>query len=153
MEVQLTKNRGKLINKMNRGIDAMRRHLAKPGILKLKNEDGTEDEIEMKPLGTRYFPEFWGIFEGFASIDPKALSGENDMDFKKIFEALDKHRIKVVGELITKSMKSTYPDAKNEVVDAFISKNFFELMMLLIEVNLPAVDEQELEKITKKNKK
>lgn len=126
------------MNKMKRGIDAMTNHRADAGVLKLKNDDGTIDEVKMNALETRHLPEFWCVFEGFATLDPEVLSGEGDMEFKSFFKAIDKERVAIIKDLIIFAISDTYPDANEKVIDAFVMKNFFELMMLLIQINLPA---------------
>ena len=121
---------------MARGIDAMRRHIGKSVVVKIKNEDGTYDEIELKPLKMRYFPEFWSLFESFVDIDMQKEPTAQDM-----VKAMNKKTIETLCNLMKTSLQETYPDAEEAMIEQFVSENFFELIDKFFEVNLPSIPE------------
>ena len=117
-----------------RGIDAMKRHLGKPEIIKLRNEDGTYDEIEMKPLTMEHFPKLCSLF---SALEVDSLDKIDDSEMLKMFT---EENVRLMTELIYESLKQAYPDSDEEVLKRFIAVNFFDLMGALFTVNLPQIE-------------
>lgn len=122
-------------------LEIMKRHLGKPRAMKLKNPDGTEDELEIKPLPMDAFPEFWTVLEKMSSID---ISGSKE-DSRKLFKSMDKEGVQALSDLLVKMLENSYPmeegaDEKEykSIIKNFIVNNYFELMGVLFETNMPA---------------
>ena len=128
-----------------KGLEAMRRHLGRANVVKLENDDGTYNEIEIKPLPFECIPEFWSIFQSFADA---GLGANEEMDLKTMMKALNKEVIETINSLLLKSLKITYPDADENLLKEFIASNFMELMTAMFEVNMPMPQERtKLEKL------
>jgi len=120
-----------------KGIEAMKRHLGKPVKLELKGEDGSVDEIEISPLPLEYFPELWSVLERI--IEVKGFDLEN-IKPEDVVKMLNKETIKTLGKLMKVSLKQSYPNADDKLLEGFIVRNYFLLLEKLFEVNLRTLE-------------
>jgi len=146
--------------KVLRNIEAMRKHLGLPGVIRLENEDGSVDEVEMDPLPMEYLPDFLYITSKFMKLNPDKLKeGMEEEAFLKLF---DPEVIRTLNKCILASLKSRYPDEDEEILKKFIAANFIPCFNAFLEINIPKgvgtskIDEKlkkRLDLIRKKNKR
>jgi len=116
-------------------IEAMKRHLGLPGVIRLENEDGSVDEVEMNPLPMEYLPEFLYVTSRFMKLNPDQLKeGMDDEAFLKLFEP---EVIRTLNKCILASLKSRYPEADEDMLKRFISANFIPCFNTFLEINTP----------------
>ena len=125
-----------------RAEELMKRHLGRPSKLELKNEDGTTDILEIKPLPWELFPEFWSVFGDLFEVT------EAGAEMRNLSRLLDKGAIKTISFLLLETLKRSYPDVDEELLKKFITANYFDLTAKLMEVNLPvsATDDTRIKK-------
>lgn len=110
-------------------MDILKRHLGRPGTLELKCKDGSIDKIEINLLPVKLIPEFYSLFEGFGEI--------NKDDSSSFFKAFNKESMETLSLLMKETLKVSYPEADDDLLDKFIVSNYFELMNKIFEVNMP----------------
>ena len=111
---------------VNERMEKMRRHLGHPKELKLG-----DDVFRLYPLPMEYLPDLYG----------GVLSKMDTSDQSKVVKSLDKDMIEVVKKLIRVTCERS-PDIESsdkDVLDSFISSNFMELFVGVMEVNMPSV--------------
>lgn len=114
---------------MTSGFELMQRHLGKAGTLELKCEDGSVDKINIGLLPVKLIPEFFSLFENFSNMD-----GDDTGTF---FKAFNKEALATLTVLMKETLKESYGDVDDSILDKFIAANFFELMNKIFEVNMP----------------
>jgi len=119
------------------GLEKIRRHTGKPVKFKLRNDDGTEDNFELKPMGTELFTEFMVISE---TLD--------DLQKKKIPEK-EKQKI-MIEELFgiyKKILIESYPGLGEEEATSFIIANFGVIAETLGKLMPVKVSEEQRQKL------
>lgn len=104
--------------------EKFRRHLGGGTHIKLKLEDGTEDDFILKPLGIDDAPKLLAVY--------RKLQGAKEDNF---FEKFDEETTKKIIELIVLTLRKSYPDISEELLKDFAVNNFFELMNTIFEIN------------------
>jgi len=95
-------------------LEKIRRHTGKPVKFSVKNDDGTEDEFELKPMSTELFTEFMIVSEKLDGLQKQKLPQE------------DQQRI-MITELFgiyKKILIESYPGLTEEEATSFIITNF-----------------------------
>jgi len=111
-----------------KGIEALKKHLGKPQKMILKNEDGTEDEIELDILPLDKYQDMMYL------LGKLAVEGEEGISMSKI----DKEAGEVMTDLILSTLKQSYPTVDEKDLKRFASTHYFELMTKIFEVNTPS---------------
>ena len=114
------------------------RHIAKPKIIKLKNEDGEEDTFTLQPLRFKDLPKLYAVFRKFASMDKEKLKEE---DSEEMLKLLDEETITLITELVSKTLKYSYPEEDEASLEAFGTTHLMDLLGEIIELNSPRVSE------------
>lgn len=93
--------------------------------------DGKDQELTFRPLGGKYLPKFYRFL---SSYDKKDTESENEAT-KRFMQ--NEAAITDLHCLALATMKKTFPDEKEEVLDEFVGRNLFALVAPIIKVNLP----------------
>lgn len=152
-------------------IEKFRRHMGAGKTIKLKNEEGLEDEFYFKPLGCEFLPDFMSLALALdlnksqkiilKEKESKVKKGEMDYEeYKKIEEEfndenmskmLEQENSTIIIKLLKELVKTNYPELDQDTVSSFVSANFTVLTPLLLELhetmNKQPVDERILRKI------
>lgn len=117
--------------------ETLRRHLGKSIYYEVTNEEGTTDKIEIKSLKLKDFPQFLSIMK---AVGESGMSEEsNETDFYKL---LTPETIETITTIIQKTLRRTFKEIDEEVLDDFIKEHYFELMAKVFEVNIPKVTDE-----------
>lgn len=82
-----------------------------------------EDKYLFKPLGGKHFPKLFGVM--------KKLNGNED-----ILKVIDEKVIEDLIYLQNEMVKVSYPNLKEQTVEAFVKANIMELIEPLFDVNM-----------------
>jgi hypothetical protein len=110
-------------------------HINPNKTLKLKRENGEEDTFTLQPLPYKYLPKIFQLFNKLKDLD-----GVGEEETNKFFEVFDKETIELLQELCFETMKRSYPEEKDNVLQDFVTSNLFEIFPVIIEVNSFGVD-------------
>lgn len=143
------------------------KHMGKPLIVQLKNEDGEEDTFTLYPLGYEYLSDVFSLIERVAEITPsvKGINLDTDIEsldtaqLKQIFSLFDKDTIGLLGKILVGTMRVSYPDLFKSAdgerkANLFITANLFELLSPVLQLNTPRLkDANRMKEISKEMKK
>jgi len=112
--------------------EVMKRHLGQGAKLRLKREDGTYDEIVIKPLTVEYLPEFWQLIARLGQV-----SDLERVKPQEILQSFDKEAIELAVKLIKVSLRRSYGKLDEKLLNEFVASHFMELLIKLFEANVP----------------
>jgi hypothetical protein len=90
---------------------------------------GKEESILLKPLPVANIPE---LFKIVAEIQRFTTAGTTDV--LSVLSS-DADTAKLIVNVVRASVKKSYPEMSDDVLDDFVSMNMFQLLPLVIEVN------------------
>jgi len=115
-------------------------HINPTQTLKLKRANGEEDTFTIHPLTYKYLPKIFNLLNKLKDLD-----GLEEDNTSKFFEVFDEPTIMSLQELCLATMKISYPEEKEEVLQSFVTSNLFEIFPIVIEVNSLGVDMDNVE--------
>ena len=153
-----------------RDIEKFRKHMGLGKTMKIKNQDGTEDEFYFKPLGCQFLPDFMLLatlldYSGSQKAELREMknkvkvgkSTKEELDRKyDLFDDLNSQKMlegnnaTLIVSLVEEMVTNSYPELDDETKKAFILNNFSSLQTVLFELNEGAkseVDDKVLKKI------
>jgi hypothetical protein len=117
--------------KMANELDKFKRHMACAQTLVLKNDDGTEDTFEFKPLSVEVFTEFMVISE--------------ELDKKPEADAA-----KAMFDLYVRIIQNSYPELNKLDAESFLISNFADMMELMQNLMPVKLDQQQTKEMKQK---
>lgn len=149
-------------------MDKFDKHMAKPKIVVLKNEDGEEDSFTIYPLSYKYTADVFKLLENVSRVTPTLKDFDLDADIgtmpkeelEKIFSLFDRETLELLGRLEYESLKISYPEEfktpeKQQRMERFVANNLFELFTPILELNTPRMQDtnrmKQLQEEMKKN--
>lgn len=108
-------------------IEKVKRQLAKPITIKIKNEDGQEDEFLFKRLNIEQQAIMMELSKRIQSREKVKVDG------KEVPDLLKEDMIEM-GELILDVVKNSMPDLDENVAREFASDNFDQLSGALVDL-------------------
>jgi len=110
----------------------LERFLGKPVDYVMKAEDGTSDEVvKLNPLSLDELPLFMRALKIKSAITQKE-DGTSDIDMSKI----EPDAVEALREVVYLTLKRAVPDENDEVLKKFAFYKFFDLLPVILEVNL-----------------
>ena len=91
--------------------------------------DGINKEYIFKPLAWEDLPRLYSLLGKFSSL-------KEDTDHEHIMKIMDEKTIKDLMDMEFKMFKLSYPEMSDTDIKSIISKNIFELIEVLMKVNL-----------------
>jgi len=114
-------------------IEKFKRYIGQSSTLELEAEDGTKETFELKPLPFEYVSELLMIGKTFAKI-PASEKGE-EIPAEKFLEILDQETIERMQKIVKATLKASYPELPEDVMNAFATRNFLPLVTKIFEIN------------------
>jgi hypothetical protein len=114
------------------------KHMAKGAKLELKNEDGTTDIFDLKPLEYEDMDKYYLLLETITEMENKLKADKKDMTDATtldIFKYLGIDAINLIRELCLKTVILSYPDLDKTMAKNFTKDNFMNIFPLLFEAN------------------
>lgn len=109
-------------------LEKFKRYIGKPIEIELEAEDGTKEIFELKPLPLKMIPEMLLIGKSFAKV-PMDAPGE------KFLECLDEDTTDRMRRLVEETLKRSYPELPQDLLDQFGAHNFMPLVSKIFEIN------------------
>lgn len=121
----------------NKDLELLKRHCGEPGYLTLKNKDGIEDKIKIPVLPYSELPRLWSVLmSAFGGEDSDTTNPE-----KLASNLFNAENLEALGQIMKVTLKKSFPDADEELLEGFISSNYMELLNAIIETNMPTAEE------------
>lgn len=98
------------------------------------NNNGVQETIIIKPLATRYLPKLFKILKKFNEQNMEGIT-EAEATNIMIDSFAESDVLIHLTELLTETVKKSYPDMDPVTIDEFVGANMFQLLPLMIEVN------------------
>ncbi len=108
-------------------IEKVKRQLAKPISIKIKNDEGQEDEFLFKRLNIEQQAIMMELSKKIQSRDIVKINGEEVPD-------LEKEDMIEMGNLVFDVVKNSMPDLEDETAKEFASDNFDTLSNALVDL-------------------
>ena len=90
--------------------------------------------LRLRPLSGRFLPKLYSVLKSFGM-------GGTAVKPEELFDSLDEITIKNIHELILETLKKSYPEQKEVILDEFVSQNLLKLINALVEVNLGVLED------------
>jgi hypothetical protein len=133
-------------------MDVLKRHLAKPYIMELKDKDGKVDEIQIQPLKGKYLVDFMLLLKDLNSLEIevktelelKAMTPEENARYEleegqKFFNNMNESMLGRLDKLVTVTLEDSFAGGDKEILEGFKMAHPFELFMAVMKCNTPAV--------------
>lgn len=88
-----------------------------------------------RPLGGKLFAQFFKLIHKMSELD---LDFNNPKASSSLF---DEETARILHDLCFHSLKKSYPQEKDEVLDEFVTQHLFQLMEPLMKVNMPEAED------------
>lgn len=124
-------------------IEKIKKYISPNVPITVKDDEGNEDTIEMKPLSMAQQGRAFELSKKFKKLQDK--DGEIDSD------KLDSETIEDSVDLILGIVKRTYPDLDDETAEEFVNTNFMDLFSQ-IEKLIPKSTEVKNQELIQKRK-
>ena len=119
-------------------VEKFKKYIGQPASLELEADDGTKETFELKPLPFEYVSELLMIGKAFAKIPTEidtATGKEKEIPAEKFLEILDEGTIQRMQKLVKATLKSSYPELPEEIIDGFATRNFLTIVTKIFEIN------------------
>lgn len=104
--------------------------------VKIKGNDGTITKYKLRPLNGRHLSKVFDIVNVLSKTGAnKSLPQEEQA--KLAFDAFDKNTIDKLHSITFETLKKSYPNESEEVLDEFTSQNLLFFMDAIISLNMP----------------
>ena len=163
-------SKDKEIKMEQRDIEKFRKHMGLGKTMKIKNQDGTEDEFYFKPLGCKFLPDFMKLATSmdYSGSQKRELSKmkqlvkegkSQDKELNELYATYDGENstkifegdnANLIIDLIEKMVILSYPELDKDVREVFVMNNFAKLQGVLMELNENLGKQEVDEKILKK---
>ena len=112
-------------------LEKFKRHIGRSVKFKVKNEEGIEDEFELKPFSVEQFTEFLLISE-------ELNKNPNQVMVKELFS------------LYVSIIKHSYPNIDEELAEQFVINNFVEIVDVLEKLTPAKMSDEQRKKLQEK---
>lgn len=139
----------------NKDIEKLERHLGKGEVLRLKNEDGTEDEFYFEPLGVEFLPKVAKMANASQlnvaekeqlnqleiQYNQNKITKEQykirteDIKQKASLRTMDGENAVILTDLLIEMVKNSYPNLSERKINQFIYNNLIDLQVILMKLN------------------
>jgi len=103
--------------------------------IKTKEIEINGKHYNIRPLSGRFLPKFYAILEGMQGMDTENMK-ETDM-----FKFLNEKAIEKLHKISFETLKKSDPKANEELLDEFVSQNLLTMFQVIMEVNMPQVED------------
>lgn len=100
-----------------------------------KEVDIKGKKLEFRPLSGRYLPKLYAVMS--------EVEKNKDKDGNIGVQAFSEDTMSKLHTLVLETLKKSYPDEEESILDEFASQNLMHLLQPLIEVNVGSVDDAE----------
>lgn len=102
--------------------------------------DGSVQEVILKPLPAKYLPKLFKISKIFDNKNINDSNISDDEKNSKMLELLSEDNVlEDIAEVVTVTIKKSYPEMEDSLVDDFVTINLFTLFPLVFEVNFRSI--------------
>lgn len=105
-----------------------------------------DDVFHFKPLPWKFMPQYWetskALSKMMGGIEFKEGDEEDEKKAMEILESIDGEVIAGLLELEFQMVKESYPKMADDTLRSFCRDNMMALMTPLLQLNVPATDDQ-----------
>lgn len=126
-------------------LEKFKRHCGGATELTLINEEtGNIDKFLLKPLGASSLMEFMPIYQEFTKMrQGRNVEELSDKEKEDMFTNLPIDLFKQLSLMCIKTVKASYPDLSDDVIEGFVAKNFGQLSPIVLKINSYAPSKME----------
>lgn len=102
--------------------------------VEIKEQNGNTQKYTIRPLNGDFLPDLYHVMGKFEESNDDSLSDKEKN--AKIFASLDKETVSILHKLTLETLKKSYPDKEEGVLNEFASQNLLPFMGAIMEVNV-----------------
>lgn len=104
---------------------------------KYTTDSGSERELIIKPLQTKYLKTLYKVFNKFNAVELANKDKSEDEKSLAMLELLSSDLMDGVVEVVSATVKRSAPSWSEDEVDDFVAKNYMALLPVIAELNFP----------------
>lgn len=114
---------------------------------KYNDNKGVEQTLTLKPLRGKHYKKLWTLSGKLMSTKGIKKDATDEERGEEFFKTLDEDSVEKLHEVCLETLKLSYPSAKVDELELFVSSHLFNLFGVIMQINFGEAEKAEVKEV------